>query len=284
MSWFETELSQQKAANQSALPHTDLYEGHRRSLTKLLSAGDEAVLAQQRLCVLGAGNCADLELEQLAQCYQTVHLVDLDAEALQRAFDGLSAASRERVELHGGVDLTGMLDKLERWKRLEITPQELMGHPGNASQAISDAVGGPFDVVASTCVLTQMQLSVLNALTDSHQLFQAVRHTVSVTHFRTLSRLTRVGGRCFFVTDLVSTERLSEGGDLTEESPRDLYERALKEGNLIYVAHPKLLEAVLRDDPTLRREVTLGSERDVWLWQQGPDRTFVVYAAEMRRI
>lgn len=283
MSWFETELSQQKAANQSALPYVDLYEEHRRQLTKLLSAGDEASLAEQRLCVLGAGNCADLELTELAERYRRVDLVDLDADALERAREGLPPASRERVELHGGVDLTGLLDKLERWKRLQVTPQELMGHPGNAAQAILAALGGPFDVVASSCVLTQMQLSVLNALTDKHQLFQAVRHTVSVTHLRTLSSLTRAGGRCLFVTDLVSTERLSEAGDPKKESPRQLYERALKEGNLIYVAHPKLLEGMLRDDPTLRRELTLSSERDVWLWQQGPDRTFVVYAAEMRR-
>jgi hypothetical protein len=283
MSWFETELSQQKAANQSALPYVDLYQEHRQRLTHRLVRGDDPALRSQRLCVLGAGNCADIELPKLCESYAEIHLVDLDREALERARDALPKTNRERVRLHGGVDLTGMLDKLARWKLMQITPEELMAHPAQTAETIGQSVDGPFDVVASTCVITQMQLSVLNALTDRHQLFQAVRHTVSVTHLRTLSRLTCEGGRCLFVTDLVSTERLKAGGDLAAESPRQLYERALREGNVIYVAHPKLIESVVRDDPALRRELSLGDDREVWLWQQGPNRSFVVYAAEMRR-
>jgi hypothetical protein len=139
-----------------------------------------------------------------------------------------------------------MLDKLDRFKRLQVTPQELMGHPSAAAQSLLDVLGGPFDVVASACVITQMQLSVLNALGDRHQLFRAVQHTVSVTHLRSLSRLTRVGGRCLFVTDLVSTDRLNHDGAPTGEAPQALYERALKEGNLIYVAHPELFLVALR--------------------------------------
>jgi hypothetical protein len=210
--------------------------------------------------------------------------VDIDADALERAREALPAPLQGKIQLHGGVDLTGMLDKLDRFKRLQVTPQELMGHPSAAAQSLLDVLGGPFDVVASACVITQMQLSVLNALGDRHQLFRAVQHTVSVTHLRSLSRLTRVGGRCLFVTDLVSTDRLNHDGAPTGEAPQALYERALKEGNLIYVAHPELFEGMLRDDPVLRRELTLAGGREVWLWQQGPDRTFVVYAAKMSKI
>ena len=33
----------------------------------------------------GAGNCADIDLEQLGAAFQSIHLVDIDGDALERA-------------------------------------------------------------------------------------------------------------------------------------------------------------------------------------------------------
>jgi hypothetical protein len=175
-----------------------------------------------------------------------------------------------------------MLDKLERWGRFQVTPEELAAHPGVAASAIGEAVGGPFDVVVSACVVTQMQLAILNALGDTHRLFPAIRHTLTVTHLRSLAALTRVGGRAVLATDLVASDHLN----LSSRSGMDLravFDQVVKDGNVMYVAHPRVFYSVITDDPTLKRTVTSNKPQAVWLWEQGPNRTFLVYAMDLVR-
>src|SRR4051794_15221122 len=170
------QASEQALANQSALAHFSSFEVHRQRLTAFaLSAAPKS---DATLCVLGAGNCFDLDLDALARRYQEVHLVDLDAAALQRAFDRQPAATKERLVLHAPVDLSGLLDRIDRWSRFQVTPEELMGHADATARQLRSGLGGPFDVVLSACMLSQMQLSVLNVLTDQHRLFEAVRWTL----------------------------------------------------------------------------------------------------------
>src|SRR5690606_3174863 len=60
-----TQIDEQKAANQSALPYDELYRGHREQLTgRILRTIQEG--SGRSLCVLGAGNCYDLDLERLS--------------------------------------------------------------------------------------------------------------------------------------------------------------------------------------------------------------------------
>lgn len=278
-----TQIDEQKAANQSALPYDELYRGHREQLTgRILRTIQEG--SGRSLCVLGAGNCYDLDLERLSAYFGALHLVDLDQEALERARTRLPPRLRDALVCHAPVDLTGMLGKLERWAQQRLTPEELMAHPEHTSLELLRECGGPFDLVVSACVLTQMQLAVLQVLGERHRLFEAVRHTLSVTHLRTLAALTRPAGSALLVNDLVALETL---GHVVPQAPgelRALYERVTREGNVIYVAHPGLLAAICRDDPMLRCHFQFRDIRDIWLWQQGPERTFLVYALELARL
>jgi hypothetical protein len=54
------------------------YSEHRARVTALAPGGDSCA-------VLGAGNCNDLDLDALTGRYREIHLIDLDAEALERA-------------------------------------------------------------------------------------------------------------------------------------------------------------------------------------------------------
>jgi len=47
--------------------------------------------AGMRLCILGAGNCNDLDFEALSAWYSEITLVDLDLEAVTRAVERRSA-------------------------------------------------------------------------------------------------------------------------------------------------------------------------------------------------
>lgn len=279
---LDHEIQEQRLANQSALPHSAIYENHRRHLTRELLRGAASDQAES-ICLLGAGNCHDVELSTLLQSYGEVHLVDLDASALQQAQDRLAENQRPHVHCHAPVDLSGMLAHVERWGRFQLTPEELMAHPDTVARALASRLGGPFDVVASVCVLTQMQLAVLNALGEHHRLFQAIRHTLSVTHLRTLASLTRPGGRVVFASDLVASDHLALPLDASDADLQSLFDEAVRNGNAMYVAHPGVLGAILRDDPVLARDLSAEPVRDLWLWQQGPARTFLVYAQHLAR-
>jgi len=276
---LDHEIHEQRLANESSLAHATLYENHRQHLTRQLLQG-AASESPGSICILGAGNCNDVELSLLVQHYRDVHLVDLDAGALEQARERLPESERSRLYCHAPVDLSGMLVHLERWARFQLTPEQLMGHPDATAQALAQKLGGPFDVVASACVLTQMQLAVLTALGEKHRLFQAIRHTLSVTHLRTLASLTRPGGRIVFASDLVANDHVALP-DTSDADLRPFFDDVVQSGNAMYVAHPGVLGAILRDDPVLKRDLSSEPIRDIWLWQQGPARTFLVYARHL---
>src|ERR687897_647573 len=90
---------EQALANLTALPHFASFAEHRQRLTASRVAGPPPQ-PERTLCVLGAGNCFDLDLEQLAKCYDAVHLVDLDAQALERTFARQDRTTQDRLVLH----------------------------------------------------------------------------------------------------------------------------------------------------------------------------------------
>lgn len=279
---LDHEVNQQRLANQSSLPHAPLYTSHRQHLTRELlpRASSEPVSS---ICILGAGNCNDVELDTLLQHYREVHLVDLDAQALEHALARVPEGERHRVHCHAPLDLSGMLPTLDRWQRFQLTPEELIRHPEATAQALAKRLGAEFDVVASACLITQMQLAVLQALGENHRLFQAIRHTLSVTHLRTLTALTRPGGRVVFASDLVASDHLPLADDASATDLQRILDDAVREGHAMYVAHPGVLGAILRDDPLLKRDLRPEPITNVWLWQQGPARRFLVYAQHFVR-
>jgi len=273
----------QARANLSALPHFESFAEHRRRLTALAEAAAPP-LSAGTLCVLGAGNCFDLELGALARCYHTVHLVDVDAAALERALARQDPETRGRLVLHAPVDLSGLLDCIDRWSRFQVTPEELMNHAQATARQLRERVGGPFDVVLSACMLSQMQLSVLNVLTEKHRLFQAVRWTLNLTHLRTLAALTRPSGRALFVTDassglLHALDALAPDTDFVA-----LVGELARAKKIFDFAEPTQLAELMTDDPGLRNAFQSFEVSDAWLWNNGPETRFLVYASELRRL
>jgi len=159
-----------------------------------------------------------------------------------------------------------------------------MGHAESTSRQLRERVGGPFDVVLSACMLSQMQLSVLNVLSEHHRLFQAVRWTLSLTHFRTLAALTRPSGRGLFATD-VSSGLLHAFDGLTPDTDCvALVGELTKTGQIFDFADPHRLAALFRDDPVLQEAFQQFDVSEAWLWENGPETKFLVYASELRRL
>lgn len=209
--------------------------------------------------------------------------MDLDERAVASAVERQSEAARSRLLCHAPVDLTKMLDRLERWAALRVTERELILHPAQAAGAIARETSAPFEVVISACILTQLHRAALNMMTDQHRLYPAVRQIVTLTHLRTLLRLLSPGGRALLVTDICSSEIDPLSGAEPGADLRPLMGELLAAGRAFGVANPKEIAAIVHDDPELGQRSQLSEPLDAWLWQAGPERRFLVYAAELAR-
>jgi len=275
-------LGEQLAANRSSAGLREAFTSHRARLTELC-ARDVPLGSELSLCVLGAGNGNDLELEELAARYRTIVLVDLDADALERAVSRESAATRARLVCRAPVDVSGLLGRLERWASLSVTAEELAGHADAVAADLLARLGGPFDVVLSACLLTQMQLGLLTVLGDRHPFFQAAKFTLTLSHLRALCELTVPGGRLLLASDLTSQDIAPAIVGCPPEQLPTLIERLVTEGRVIQVANPSWLREIANDSPSLSAELELLPELSAWLWHNGATRTFLVYALEGRR-
>ncbi|MES1178989.1 MAG: hypothetical protein ABUL62_32030 [Myxococcales bacterium] len=277
------EARQQVLANLSALPHQASFGEHRRRLT---AAALDAAGARPApsLCVLGAGNCFDLDLDALASRFGAIHLIDLDASALERAFERQSSATRSRLVLHAPIDLSGLLDRIDRWWRFQVTPAELMAHPAQIAGQIQAKLGLRFDVALSSCMLSQMHLSMLNVLTERHPLFDAVHLVLNLTHFHTLAELVHTGGCALLATDVSSNVLHTLDAHLPGADCRPLLVELVNLGKVFAFADPTRVGAQLSEDPSLRFAFAAPELRDAWVWDNGPDTKFLVYAASLQRL
>lgn len=269
-------------ANLSALDHCDSFALHRQRLT----AHTVAVAPPEqrgRLCILGAGNAFDVELDVLAERYAEIHLVDVDESALSRALERQTPEVQRKLRLHAPVDLSGLFDRIGRWARFDVKPEELMNHATSTSTAVRECIGGTFDVVLSACMLSQMQLDVVSALGEQHPLFRAVRWTLNLTHFRVLAALTRPGGTAVFASDATGNH-LWPALD-TDDSTDTLVtlEAATRAGRIFDFAAIDQIGALLLDDPVLRQDFGEWSLADAWVWSNGPTTRLLVYACDLRR-
>jgi hypothetical protein len=272
----------QLQANRSTLAWFAEYREHREATTRLIVNGVPEGSAQ-RLLVLGAGNGNDLDVAALARHFSEIHLVDIDAEAIAGARARQEPDVQRRIVLHAPVDLTGFLHKLEAWSRMEVTEQDMLAHASVTAKALAAELG-TFDLVVSTCVITQMQLSVLRALGDEHRLFDAVRHTLALTHLHTLFELTAPGGRALLVTDVLANENYRHLDSLGPDTNwlKILFDVIAAE-RVIYIARPGLFHLLARQDPHLGQHAKLSPPLAAWLWRNGPETRFLVYAMELRR-
>ena len=250
-----------------------LYAAHRARLSELVRAS--AGKRPGRLCVLGAGNCNDLDLAALAEVFTEIHLCDIDGKALARAVARQPASVRPRLRRHE-VDLSGLpARRLARWKRIPPTGAELDAAANAALDAILGRFDGPFDVVASTCVLTQMAFALRTSLGERHPALEPIRFALMRTHLSTLVGLTAGGGAALFASDLVSSSSYALD-DLPPERPlMEVMRDVVDSGAGYFAANPELVAGLLG-------EVGTPELLDPWLWTGPLERTYLVYALRLR--
>jgi hypothetical protein len=268
----------QRHQNASSKLRWESFGAHRLEIARLLSrAAAECVADRPTLCVLGAGNCNDLELPQLAERFAEAHLVDIDRAAIELAATQQGVRDWPGLRLHAPVDLTGIAHVVSRWVNWTPPQQEMDLATDLTARAPLPAIG-PFDVVLSPCLLSQLIYSVSRVLKMRSLTHDALLASVRKRHLRMLAELLRPGGVGVMAIDLVAQETFP---NLAKANPEDLAElmpRLLQSGQHFQGIEPRLIESGLRDAGVERIDFT-----HPWLWQFGKARRFLVYGVVFRK-
>ncbi|HEX3694997.1 MAG TPA: hypothetical protein VH374_06365 [Polyangia bacterium] len=237
----------------------------------------------RRLCLLGAGRCNDVDLNALLASFSEIHLVDIDAAALNAAVGRVPASARQRLPRHAPVDLSGLSHRLTAWKKKPPTLTEIQTNSTATVAANVAHLPGPFDVVVSACMLTQMSFHLSDVLDQQHPMLGAIRQALLVAHLGTLLELTAPGGEAMLICDLTSSsfyplDDRPAGGDL-----RATMDDVLAKNAFYVSANPTLIRRLLRREDGLRGRGGEPTLIDPWLWTGGPQRTYLVYGLRIKR-
>jgi hypothetical protein len=254
------------------------YESHRRRVMALIAAPDGAKVA-----ILGAGNCNDVNLAELAKIAAQVHLVDVDDEAQAAAVGRESPEVAAKVIRHC-FDLTGVLDLFSGWKTAAPLLPQLQQLTGASAEKACAKLPAPFEVVVSSGVLSQLMWACSQALGTSHPALGPIASHVAVGHLRTMVELVRPGGRAVLVTDVVSSlthpvvQRVREIGE--DRALREFDERR----SCYPGTSPQFIAHVLKSDEALAGKVGRVEFVAPWLWHLSADRVHLVYGVTIHRL
>ena len=228
---------------------SEAFAAHRARLMELAGEGG----TEQRLLVLGVGNASDLDLPLLTERFREVHLVDLDGAALERAKARQSESVQARLVLHPDVDLSGLLEHLDAWGEAFPEPR-LLGATAIAAARGLVAALGSYDVVLSTCVLSQLGLPFRRNWVAPASTWANLSAALNAVHLATLAGCTARRGVLVFDVQ-------EQDGAVTPD-PELVLAQLRSPGLAALVASPKLSEP--------------------WQWQLGSSPQ-TVYAIEFVR-
>jgi hypothetical protein len=253
---------------------------HRRQVSSLLGAGNGP--GAGRLCVLGAGNGNDLDLPALLRAHREVHLVDLDAGALARGAERQGVAGQTGLRLFGGVDLTGMLDAFATWSpTTPIDPDDLSALAEAPVRLVRPALPGPYELAASTCLLSPLIGNAFHAVGEAHPRFPELVRAIRTGHLRLLTGLVAPGGAAVLITDVASSDTLPTLRSLPESSLPGLLPRLVRDRSFFHGVSPAALASAYRRDPVLAAHAAAVEAIAPWRWNLH-GRVYLVWAIRSR--
>ena len=281
MNWLQDE---QRRRNQLTQGNWLRFAAHRERVTGLLLEARRN--PADRLGVLGAGNCNDLDLHRLLQHYREIHLLDTDPDALRFALQQQHVSASLQLHIHQGDDLTGILDTLASLER----PDGSRGVSAAQCCDLRQQLRGPvdprwvsdLDVVASTCTLTQLIDSVSLALGPGEQTVEQLALDVRDQHLRLMLSMLRPGGRGVLISDFVSSDSCPELPDLPLPELPEMARHWIDGQNFFTGTNPFAIKRQLIEECTLpvcRDRVEIIRP---WKWDFGP-RVYAVSAVRFER-
>ena len=258
------------------------YDSHRRAIERLIVPARRG----GRICILGAGNCNDLDLSWLTEVYREVHLVDLDATALDVAIHRQKVDGHSAIHCHAPFDLTGIAPQVAGWAQSPPTEADI----GGATRKLLEQPHpewGCFDLVLSPCVLTQTMNPVRNALKHryppSHAARLAIRAALRLRHLRTISASLAPGGCGVLAIDLISSEQFPDLPRIASDRLDDFMRKFVADRRHYTGLEPAGISAVWRGNADLGAGLSAPQFSAPWLWHLGLRKSFLVYGVTFRK-
>lgn len=246
------------------------FENHRQQIARwVLKAVDILRLkgVKPTLVVLGAGNGNDLDLTQIAGSFESIDLIDLDPEALERIQVRYAAHPTvlQKVRFLGAADVTGMLDHFEEWKQgtAEYSPEWLQ----KAREPKLECTDRNYSVVLSACLLTQLIDSVVKTVGENSPLLLPMIFAVRDGHLDLAMRLMTEQSCLLLVTDFVSSDTLPElkSSKSIEEMQATIH-NAIAKGNFFTGVNPMAIAEKIQRK-ILNEEEQLVHMSVPWKWR-----------------
>lgn len=268
----------QESNNLQARDAWDRVASHRQKVTQLLlDAGRQG----GRLCILGAGNCLDVSLDRLLDQFSHIALLDVDRNAMEfgiRQQIGDQHPGRHRIECKV-IDLCGWTTIADPvLKSLETASpkwQEILNFISQFSLTLGEFE--PFDVVASTCVLSQIIAPVL--LRQPHDPLQlSVAIQFRRAHMDLMWKLAGQEGSLVLISDFVATDTAPELRHLSSDQLGEKMFKLIRNGNFFSGLNPQILESELASHSRVKTGKAHLRVHPPWLWHLYDSRAYLVVA------
>lgn len=249
------------------------FAAHREQITRILQQHAPRAAS---LCVLGAGNCTDLDLPRLAGRFSDVLLVDLDAEAVASGVRSQFREASTGVRCLAG-DVTKVYtifdDLIHGRSRLEQRIDEL--NEQLARPPVLTSAEENFDCVLSSCLLSQLIDAVGLAVPQKDPRYLELVLAVRRQHIATLLGLLRPGGTLILLTDFVSSVTCPDLAALPDDQLPRYAAQQIAAGNFFTGLKPQAVSEALT------KMLPPGSPAPLllrpWKWNLGP-RLYLVTA------
>jgi len=254
-----------RESNRQATDARERWASHRSHVMAVL---EQLPPQTRRLCILGAGHLHDVVLSDLVQRHGDVSLVDVDERTVTEALSRADARTRESCRVMPATDVTGVLGLLDEVSAGTVDASRVIAALADHE---TDVPGAPFDATISLGVLTQLLQAIVDAGLPPDDV-PRVSIALRDKHLRDLVRLTRPGGMCVLVTDVVSSATAPQLLHLAEPDLESEMARVVAARNFFTGVNPYRIVAMLEDDVMLRSDVCDVRLCDPWLWAVTPDR------------
>lgn len=242
----------------------ELYRSHRERVTGLLTT--LATAGAHEICILGAGNCNDIDLRLLRDLGWRILLVDLDGDAMTAGLRTQGLVGSSGIELHPGVDVTGVFSDLSKLNAASSEEQVR-----ELAQRLVDVRGfeiaRPCRIVASIGLLTQLIEAVIQTLGHQHPALVNLIQAVRTQHLRLMFDLLEPGGSLLLTAEIVSSATAPEIATIEESRLPELLGRLFAQRNFFTGMHPGILAQTFQQDPIVSRQLRQLTATAPWRWE-----------------
>lgn len=231
------------------------------------------------ICVLGAGNCNDLDLGHIVRAVDRVVLVDIDEESLRSGLESWQLSSSDRVEIVAPFDLSGL--SVANYASDHVARRALAGSECPYPDWFDRQ---QFDVVISTGLVSQLVLAA-EAQTAGVGRFEALADSMIGGHLAATIACVKPGGTAVVGAELVSSvtlpRLLEREGPIERVELCQLFAACCANGNTLAGMNPRYLLRAIESNSALRSRIDSIFIHEPWLWRMSTSRCYLAYALEV---